>query len=146
MDFSGQDAYKVLVNDYLSPAFKARGFKGSAGRYELPTVTHWSLLELQKSQFSDKTHLTFTANLFVVRRDQWQQKSKRVSIFGLEPRPGHFRDFDYEARLGMLASPDDLDHWYGLSKDTDIEFLAETFLADLDGFGIPWMKAKLSSR
>jgi len=146
MHFASHDAYKLLVDDHLSPALRTRGFKGSAGRYELPTISHWSLVELQKSQFSDRTHLTFTANLFVVRRDQWQQKSRRVSIFGLTPRPGHIRDLSDQTRLGMLASPDDVDDWYGLSQDTDVGVLAKALLADLDEFGIPWLKAMASSR
>ena len=46
----------------------------------------------------------------------------------------------------MLASPDDVDDWYGLSQDTEAEVLAKAFLADLDEFGIPRLKAMASSR
>jgi hypothetical protein len=49
-----------------------------------------------------------------------------------------------QARLGMLASPDNIDDWYGLSEHTNVATLAETFLADLDAFGIPWIKTKQS--
>jgi hypothetical protein len=146
VNFSAQDAYRALVKDHLTPALKARGFKGTAGRYELPAVSHWSLAELQKSQFSDTNHVSFTANLLVVRRDHWQQTTKRVSIFSLVPTPGHVRDVTEQARLGMLASPDGIDDWYGLSEHTNVDTLAKAFLADLDGFGIPWMKAKQAQR
>lgn len=46
---TAQDVYKRLINDSLSPAFRERGFSGSAGRYSLNSKTHWALLGFQKS-------------------------------------------------------------------------------------------------
>ncbi len=41
------------VKDLISPALRTMGFKGSGGRYQLPSEDQWALLGFQKSTFSD---------------------------------------------------------------------------------------------
>lgn len=140
-----QDAYKELVTVYLSPALRDMGFRGSGGKYQLPSESHWSLIELQKSAFGDRSDMTFTLNLFVVPRDSWMQTGKRVSIQGLRPESGTYRDGFERARLGMLAGSDDRDHWWSLQPDTDLAALSRTVLTDLERVGMPWMIARMTA-
>lgn len=136
---TAQDAYRVLVNAHLSPALRELGFKGSGGRYQRPSETHWSLLELQKSAYSDREDVRFTANLRVVPRNLWLPKTKSVGIQALRPVSGVFWDADDEARLGMLASDADIDEWWSLIPTTDLAELSASFVSDLTTFGLPWM-------
>lgn len=140
-----QDAYRVLVNEYLSPALRELGFKGSGGKYRMPSDTHLALLELQKSAFGDRNEMTFTANLFVVPRDSWQPTGKQINIYGLRPKSGTVRDGSEHARLGVLAAADNRDRWWPLKPNTDLAAVAASFLADLEHVGLPWMKAREQS-
>ncbi len=46
---TAQEQYRIMINGVISPALRSLGLKGSGGRYELPSVTHWALLDFQKS-------------------------------------------------------------------------------------------------
>jgi hypothetical protein len=140
---TAQDTYRALVNAHLSPALRNLGFKGSAGRYQRPSETHWALLELQKSAYSDRDEIRFTANLFVVPCRLWQQSGTRTSIQSLKPVPGAHWDMDDEARLGQLADADDIDVWWSLTPVTDLSELSASFVCDLTTHGLPWMDARL---
>lgn len=138
---TAQDAYRVLVNAHVSPALRELGFKGSAGRYQRPSETHWSLLELQRSAYSDRDEVKFEANLYVVPSSLWRPRGKSISIQALRPVPGVFWDADNEKRLGMLAN-DDIDVWWSLTPMTDLTVLVEGFVSDLTTYGLPWMDAR----
>ncbi|MBP2391192.1 DUF4304 domain-containing protein [Aeromicrobium fastidiosum] len=138
---SMQDHYRELVNGHLSPALRQRGFKGSAGRYVLPSATTWSLLELQKSAFSDRYHVRFTANLLVVSRSTWHHSGTAPTIASLCPQPGAEDErASAQVRLGMLASVHDVDDWWTVDPATDVATVAASFLTALDRHGMPWMK------
>jgi hypothetical protein len=142
---TAQDAYRVLVNGHLSPVLRGLGFKGSTGRYQRPSETHWSLLELQRSAYSDRDEIRFTANLRVVPRSLWRPDGKRISIQALKPVPGVYWDGDNEARLGMLAT-DDIDLWWSLTAATDLAELSASFVSDLTTYGLPWMDEREQHR
>jgi hypothetical protein len=139
---TAQDAYRVLVNAHVSPALRALGFKGSAGRYQRPSETHWALFELQKSVYSDRDEIRFTANLFVAPRSLWRPSGTRVGIQSLKPVPGTYWDGDDQARLGMLGDGDDIDVWWSLTPSTDLSELSVSFVSDLTTYGLPWMDAR----
>lgn len=141
-DSTAQDAYRALLNGHISPALRELGFKGSAGRYHRPSDTHWSLLELQRSAYSDRHGIRFTANLFVVSRRRWQAPGNRVGIQGLEPVDGFYRDTEALARLSMLASQEDIDVWWRLSPASDLADLAAFFIFTVTTYGLPWMDAR----
>src|SRR5690349_15989611 len=70
---TAHQAYAALVKAGLSPGFRARGWTGSGGRYQLPSETHWVLAGTQKSASSDRDEVRFTVNLLVVSRDDWSE-------------------------------------------------------------------------
>ena len=136
-----QDRYRELVNGHLSPALRERGFKGSAGRYLLPSATTWSLLELQKSAYSDRLDVRFTANVLVVSRATWHHSGTSPTIASLCPRHGAEDErISSAVRLGMLASVHDVDDWWTVDRATDVATVAASFLTALDRHGMPWMK------
>jgi hypothetical protein len=52
-----QETYADLVKGQISPELRVLGFKGSGGRYSLPSSTCWALLSFQKSAYSDATEV-----------------------------------------------------------------------------------------
>jgi hypothetical protein len=36
-----------MLRDFVSPAMRAEGFRGSSGNYELCSETHWALIGFQ---------------------------------------------------------------------------------------------------
>ncbi|WP_448811939.1 DUF4304 domain-containing protein [Agromyces bauzanensis] len=127
----------------LSPGFRARGWTRSGGKYQLPSETHWVLAGTQKSAFSDRDEVQFTINLLVVSRADWAEIRERRGG-GVAPlattHPGSPGDW---GRLGMLASPDDLDVWWTVSPRSDLPELANSVLTTMDGFGTPWLSERL---
>ncbi|CAM5282641.1 hypothetical protein LSHI6S_00350 [Leifsonia shinshuensis] len=100
---TAQDAYKRLLNDSLSPAFRKRGFSGSAGRYSLNSKTHWALLGFQKSAYSDRDSIKFTINVMVVLRSDWDQFRALSPASPARPSPSaHYSREIGGERIGML--------------------------------------------
>ncbi|MGW4928281.1 DUF4304 domain-containing protein [Agromyces sp. NPDC004153] len=140
---TAQQAFVALVNTGLSPGFRARGWTGSGGKYQLPSESHWVLAGVQKSSFSDRDEVRFTVNLTVVSRADWTEIRERRG--GREApnatthpgSPGHWE------RLGMLASPDNVDVWWSVSPQSDLAEVAKSVMSTLDEYGTPWLSERL---
>ncbi len=62
-----------MVRDIISPTVRAMGFKGSGGRYELPSDRHWALIGFQKSTAIEPNRVKFTLNVAVVQKAVWDE-------------------------------------------------------------------------
>jgi hypothetical protein len=69
---SAQDEFRGFLRDLVSPAMRAAGLRGSAGRYYLPGLSCFALAGFQKSTWSTGSAVTFTMNLKAVRREVWK--------------------------------------------------------------------------
>ncbi len=47
-----QAVYAELMRTAFGPALREAGLRGSTGRFELPSATHWGQLGFQKSAYS----------------------------------------------------------------------------------------------
>lgn len=59
---TAQDLFAVAVRDRLPPRTEALGFRAAASKFTLPSHTRLATIGLQKSTFSDRSSLKFTAN------------------------------------------------------------------------------------
>jgi uncharacterized protein DUF4304 len=70
---TAQDAYKVLMRDYIAPRLRELGFKGSGREFWLSSELFWAGIGFQASAWSDKSAVQFTVNIQVVEKDRWAE-------------------------------------------------------------------------
>jgi hypothetical protein len=68
---TAQDTLIAMLRESVAPALRDLGFKGSGQNCHLPSDDVWALVGFQKSQWSEATKLTFTANITVASRRIW---------------------------------------------------------------------------
>jgi hypothetical protein len=137
-----QESYKAMVKNLLSPELRAMGFKGSGGRYSLPSEECWALLGFQKSTYSDAVKLQFTVNLAVVTRSDWAALRASEPFHPEKPsaqlgtsKAGH------NVRIGQLYSDEPGDWWWSMRSDADSAEVASSVLDGIREYGLPWMRS-----
>jgi Domain of unknown function (DUF4304) len=141
---TAQDTYRALVKSQLAPGLRALGFKGSGRSYELPSTTHWAMLGLQASAWSDRKEVRFTVNLLVVPRDVWAAESASHPYLGAKASPNtHPGLFAWWARLGSLM-PAGEDTWWRVAAGKSTERLAREVLQAIELYGLPALRARAS--
>jgi hypothetical protein len=142
---TAQDAYKTMLRDHLSPRLRALGFKGSAGAYDWSSQSHWIILGVQASQFSDRDEMRFTLNCQVVRRDVWEEARLENSYVGPKPKPNTMAgNFVWWTRIGRLL-PGGEDKWWSLGPSDDAEALATEVACAVQTFALPAMQREVEA-
>jgi hypothetical protein len=142
---TAQDAYKIMIRDHLSPRLRAAGFKGSSGAYELPSPSHWVVLGVQASQFSNAAEVRFTMNCQVVRRDAWEDARRERTHLGSKPKPNTIAGgFLWHSRIGKLM-PAGQDKWWSLHPNDPLEVLAEEVVAAVTDYLLPAIQGEISA-
>lgn len=141
---SAQSLYAVLMKERFAPYLREAGFRGSGGRFRLPSESHWAQVGFQKSVYSDRRELRFTVNLSCVSQAEWESQRAAKPYLSEIPRPGTFYGkWVHHTRLGALV-PDGGDKWWSLSPGQDPEPVVADLLHDLENYGIPWLRATSS--
>lgn len=138
-----QEHYKTLVRDYLSPAFRSMGLKGSSGRYQLPVGDlGWLLVRLAKWKYSNRVEIEFRITLFAVSATEWSKSD--ASHAGRQP-DGISRYHDVSS--GPVCLGDDVlgvDHWWELNATTDLAQLSEHINEAMRTQAMPWLRDRAS--
>src|SRR4051794_18022397 len=82
---SAQEAYRLMLNEQVSPRLREAGFVGSAGAYRFEHPTHWLDVRFQRSGGSSAEQVRFTVNLLVSGRHAWD--TFRATTPGRPERP-----------------------------------------------------------
>ena len=136
--------YDDLMKGSFAPALRAVGFKGSGGRFELPSERYWTQLGFQKSAFSDSAALKFTVNLSVIGREVWAEQAASDPHLGTKPKPSTFYGYWAEqVRIGRLT-PSGEDLWWWLRRGDDPAPIGERVLATLLDVAVPWLVSRSS--
>ncbi|GAB3927919.1 hypothetical protein GCM10029976_024830 [Kribbella albertanoniae] len=138
-----QALYATLVKETLSPALRAAGFKGSAGKYSLPSSDCWALLGFQKASGSTAAEVRFTINLQVVNKSAWT--AARHERPHLPERPAASICYGKPTswvRIGNLT-PERADKWWCLSARTDLAELGKDVVHDITEYALPWFRHQL---
>lgn len=137
---SPQDVYAALMKTAFAPALREAGFRGSNGRFELPSPTHWVQLGFQKSSYSDGQVVQFTINLSVIRREEWDEQIATKPYLGKRPTPTvTYGAWAVQARIGHLT-PDGADKWWRIVRGIDADPVRDDVLADVLSYGVPWLR------
>jgi hypothetical protein len=132
---SAQVAYKALLKDYVAPALRQLGFKGSGRTFTLQTATNRLLLNFQASMYSSSEAVKFTVNLGVTLVDAGGRLTEsRVGAYE-HPWMGG------STRIGHTL-PVDADHWWTLRASDSVETLAAEVVTSISDYALPAMKAR----
>ena len=139
---SAQQQYKLMVDTTVSPRLRELGFKGSGGRYELASASHWALLGFQKSAYSDREAIRFTVNLTAVARDVWARGVEEHPYWGKRPSAGtHYGAAVPQERIGQVAGHEDT--WWDVRAGEETVVTATEVLAAIEQFGLPWLHSHI---
>jgi hypothetical protein len=142
---SPQDVYADLMKTTFAPALRAAGFRGSNGRFELPSDVYWAQLGFQKSVHNGADEVRFTVNLSVIDRTEWESRRADEPSFGDRPRPTvHYGPWADQVRIGQLT-PDGRDKWWRIVRGADVEPVRADALTDVLTYGVPWIKAHITA-
>lgn len=140
---TGKEAYAAMLKDVVSPGLRRLGFTGSGGRYLWPSDTHWAQIGFQKSMYGTEDAVSFTLNVSVVTKDEWDQI--RAS-FGGGKRPGPTLDYMtpgfYWKRVGMLL-PQPGDVWWNVDGQTDVTRLGADLVKLAETYAVPEIAARI---
>lgn len=132
-----------MIKDEISPAVRHLGLRGSAGRYVLPSETHWALVGFQKSAYSDALEIQFTINLTAISFAVWESMVKQRPHLGKRPKPSVvYGDWAPQTRIGPLL-PDPADKWWRVRQGRPTTPVAEDAMSDLAIYGLPWLRSRI---
>ncbi len=120
-----EDAFKQVLADAVTAVLKPRGFKKKRWNYTRPLPGLVWTVQVQRSQWNDSNHLSFTLNC-------------GVYVVGVAPlmwgkpdptNPGS-EHFSVGGRIGAFEDPDGVDLWWELRAD-DIHATTQQSAADI---------------
>lgn len=142
---TAQSIYIELMKTRFAPWLRGSGLRGSDGRFELPSESHWAQLGFQKSAYSDRTEIRFTINLLAISRAEWESQRAAKPYLGTKPKPGTlYGDWAQQTRIGALI-PTGEDKWWHLYPGQDLDEVTTDVIGNLGDYGIPWLKAAITT-
>ena len=144
---TAQERFRAVARDRIAPALREMGFRGSGQLYTLPSESCWAQLGLQKTTWSDRDHVEFTANLSVVRRDVWARAVDAEPWLADKPSPNVLAlpGARFQERIGMVMGAGD--QWWRLSSEgSDEEATCSAFLTAVEEHGLPALRREIESR
>jgi hypothetical protein len=134
---TAQEKFDDLVRDGVWPFLRAHGFKRTKATFHRPVGDNWEVINLQKSEWSDRRSVEFTVNLAVgIDRLREQQFD-----WGPGKRPSYTRCQLWE-RLGIVLTERDV--WWKIGRLTDLSALADTINTAVERYALPWLEARSS--
>lgn len=127
---AAQQLYASLMKTAFGPSLPQAGFRGSGGRFELPSQTHWVQIGFQKSFHSDASAVHFTVNLSVVSKDEWRKHHESRPELGNRPSPNTGYGLAEQTRIGLIM-PDRTDKWWTITRGQDPGPIRDDVLASL---------------
>lgn len=143
-DPTPQEVYADLMKNVFAPALRSAGLKGSAGRFHVPSETHWAQLGFQKSAYSDRSEVRFTVNLSVMRRDTWAAEAATRPYLGKRPSPNVHYSWADQVRIGFLTEAGE-DFWWRLVRGDDGQAASQSVVSALLDLAVPWLASRACS-
>ena len=145
MKETAQDKFAILLKDFIAPALRDEGFKGSAGRYSKANDKYYILIGFQKSTGNTADSVQFTINLSVINKEAWRLEFKSKPSIGERPKANivystHF----WQRRIGQLTATGD-DLWWIIRKNSDVFAVAAKVLEALHTLALPNINAQIST-
>lgn len=140
---TAQELLKDLLKGSIAPRLRECGLSGSGQNYSLKSDHYWSLLSFQKSVYSSSDGLSFTVNLYVVSKSDWDAERVRRKTYPKTPTATFQWSVGWNSRIGEVL-PIQKDHWWPLDGNSDLETLAQEVVAAIRDYAIPAMRARMT--
>jgi len=134
-----QEIFREFLKSSIAPELKACDLKGSGQNYSIKSDSHWALIGLQKSIYSDAVGLKFTINLCVVSKNDWELARQERSYLPLKPSANVHWPVGWVKRIGYLL-PKGQDYWWSVETTTDLKGLADEVIDAICNKAIPAMQ------
>lgn len=138
---TAQEVYTEMLANRISPFMREQGFTGSQGKYSLRSPGYWVLAGFQRSAYSTRSEVTFTINLLVVSRAEWELLRQERPELSESPSANIYGGVPDHERIGSLTESGQ-DLWWKVSAGMDGDEVAANVTEVLRDFGIPWLRAK----
>jgi hypothetical protein len=141
---SAQDEFRRFLRDFVSPAMRSAGLKGSAGNYQLPSQSCLALIAFQKSKYSTANTVEFTINLKAVSRQIWDRARADMTWLPKIPTANsRYPVAEWSMRIGNLM-PGTQDHWWSLRSGQPLDQLAVEVIGTLNDYGLPALRSAVA--
>ena len=139
---SMQAQFRDLLKSDIAPLLRAHGIKGSGQNYALPSASHWALIGIQKSTYSNAEQIKFTINLYVVSRSVWAKERELRSYFPPKPTANVYWQIGWSMRIGTLL-PGGQDYWWSFDRQTNTGDLVQSVVDAIITKALPVMRQQL---
>jgi hypothetical protein len=117
MKSSPELKFDIIVKDVFHSTLKPLGYKKRGNNFYIEKNGIGKIINLQKSTFCSKDHISFTINTGLFLPEYWQHyynyQNKPIPIYPTES------ECILRRRIGRLLNTKDT--WYDINEDTDIE-------------------------
>lgn len=131
-----QTQFDHFLSHRLWPLFKARSYRKIGNNFRFYDASGWGkIVNVQKSQSSDRQHIRFTLNIGVYLLEAerlWRHSGYTSQDRFLEPT------CLIRKRIGDLRGPG-LDHWYELTEQADSTMLYQQVEQEVATYVLPYL-------
>ncbi|HLN62749.1 MAG TPA: DUF4304 domain-containing protein [Symbiobacteriaceae bacterium] len=100
---TAQERFALMMRDQVGPALRELGLRGSGQSFRLPVDDFWALVGFQKSVWNDATEVSFTPNLTVVPKKEWEMIRERHPAYPKVPSATtYYVKSAWQERIGLL--------------------------------------------
>ena len=134
-----------MLRDELAPRLRRFGFKGSGQAFSLPADSHWIHVGFQKATWSNSDSVSFTANVTVASKAEWERMRQERTYLPAKPAPNTFYgSFVWQKRIGQLL-PGGQDQWWELAPDSpEAPKVAALVAAAIHDYVLPAVRSHLA--
>jgi Domain of unknown function (DUF4304) len=141
---TAQETFRGMIREQIAPRLRTLGFKGSGQRFTLPSESHWALLGFQRSAWGDSNEGSFTINLTVVSKAEWEASRSDRPYRRAAPQANAYEGVPtWEERIGMLM-PGDLDQWWQIRAGEPTDALAVEIVGAIEDYALPEMRRQIA--
>lgn len=138
-----QDTFKRMMQEAIAPALRELGFKGSGQSYTYPSETHWAQLGFQKSAYGDSGEVSFTINVSVISKRDWDQRFATRPGYSVRPAANTGHGVGWHERIGLLL-PAWTDLWWSVPAGRPTTGIANEAIAAVRDYALPEMKRQIA--
>ena len=139
-----QDAFKELLKDHFAPMMRKLGFKGSGQKYSYPADDYFIQIGIQKSQYSDSERISFTLNIQIIGKEEWNEVRKTRDFYPEKPSANTFYGVGKNERIGLMT-PQNLDKWWDYGLDAKELSILDEIRVMIETYVLPEIAMKVTT-
>lgn len=139
---TAQDTFRRLCRDFLGPAFREMGLRGSRSNYVLPDDRYWMGIAVERHKWSDASRVFLTLDMNIVSKADWSTlRADPVWAGFLPERPSITAAWPVGLtwRVGTVLEPGET--WWELRAGQPLDDLAAELVRIVRDGMLPWLRS-----